>query len=162
MKDDLNREADGSGLDLHQFLTFRLARVQAKLNAQATRILREVAGLSLTQWRIIALIGNASGDGPTRSADLTRAAEFDKGQFSRKLKTLVETGLVVAQVDERDNRVQLLSLSDAGQALFDRTWPTMQARQAALRATITAEERDALISALDKLEAASERTEFAP
>ena len=34
-------------LPLRRFLTFRMARVQAKLNAQASHILREQAGLTL-------------------------------------------------------------------------------------------------------------------
>lgn len=151
-------QVDENGeMKLGQFLTYRLARVQAKLNAQATRMLKDVSGLSLTQWRIMMLI---AATGTARSSDLTRAAEFDKGQFSRKLKTLIQSGLVRARVNENDHRVQMLSLTDSGRQLYEFVLPRMQARQRALRDVLTEQELDAVFSALDKLEVASERVDF--
>ena len=35
------------------FVTFRLAKLQGSLNTQATAILKEKAGLSLVEWRLI-------------------------------------------------------------------------------------------------------------
>ncbi|KMW56329.1 Transcriptional regulator, MarR family [Candidatus Rhodobacter oscarellae] len=141
-------------LQMKQFLTYRLARVQAKLNAQATRILKDKSGLSLAQWRVIALIASF---GPERAAVLTSLAEIDKGLFSRKLKTLVEDGLVLAESDPTDNRRQMLRLSASGQALFEKTLPHMQKRQAALRDALTPNELASLFSACDKLERILER-----
>ena len=74
-----------------RFLTFRLARVQAKLNAQSSRILKDHAGITLTQWRLLALIGNA---GRTTAAVLSREVAMDKGLISRNIKTMVSDGLV--------------------------------------------------------------------
>ena len=71
----LDTHTDADTLPLQQFLTYRLSRVQAKLNAQATRILREASGITLTQWRIIALVGAA---GQTRLSQLAREAALDK------------------------------------------------------------------------------------
>ena len=41
---------------LRRMLTYRLARLNAQLNAQAARILRESSGLSQTQWRVLVMI----------------------------------------------------------------------------------------------------------
>lgn len=46
-------------LPLNQFLTYRLSRVQAKLNTQGNALLQKHAGLKLTQWRLLALVGTA-------------------------------------------------------------------------------------------------------
>ena len=138
---------------LHQFLTYRLSRVQAKLNAQANAILKRDAGLTLSKWRILALVGAA---GQTRLSELSRIAALDKGLLSRNLKAMVEDGLVASKQDDFDHRVQHLSLTKAGQALFDKTLPKMRARQSKLRETLTARELEALYSSLDKLEIVSD------
>ena len=117
-------------LPLHQFLTYRLSRVQAKLNAQASAMLRTHAGLTLSQWRILALVGAA---GQTRLSELARTGLLDKGLLSRNLKVLVGEGLVIAKQDDVDHRVQHLRLSKRGKALFERTLPRMRKRQRHLR-----------------------------
>lgn len=141
------------GLPLHQFLTYRLSRVQAKLNAQAGALLKRHAGLTLSQWRILALVGSA---GQTRLSDLARGAALDKGMLSRNLKNMIAEGLVLARQDDVDQRVQHLSLSPAGRDLFERTLPRMQMRQKHLRESLTSAELASLNAALDKLEIAAE------
>ena len=145
-------------LPLTRFLTYRFSRVQAKLNAQATRLLHRTAGLGLTQWRILALIGDAGGT--ARASEITSFAAIDKGLFSRKLKGLVEDGLVTTAPDKKDQRVQHLRLTAKGQRLYDSTLPVMRARQRALRSHFDDEELRVLYAALDKLESAAEETEF--
>ncbi|MEM7041487.1 MAG: MarR family transcriptional regulator [Pseudomonadota bacterium] len=140
-------------LPLHQFLTYRLSRVQAKLNAQANAMLRAHAGLTLSQWRILALIGAA---GQTRLSELARIAALDKGLLSRNLKTLIADGLVRSKQDDIDQRVQHLSLSGSGQTLFETTLPRMRQRQTHLRSSMSARELDVLYRALDKLEIAAD------
>jgi len=140
-------------MPLHQFLTYRLSRVQAKLNAQASAMLRAHAGLTLSQWRILALVGAA---GQTRLSDLARIAALDKGLLSRNLKTLTAEGLVDAKQDDLDQRVQHLTLSKRGQALFEKTLPRMRKRQRGLRSALTTRELDVLYKALDKLELAAD------
>ncbi len=146
-------------LPLQRFMTYRMSRVQAKLNAQATRILKRIAGLSLAQWRILALLGSR---GRASSSELTRISTMDKGLFSRKLKTLVAQGLVRAETDKRDHRIQHLSLTEQGQAIYDQTLPHMRARQAFLQRDLTEAELAAFHKALDLLEIAADATEFAP
>lgn len=140
-------------LPLHQFLTYRLSRVQAKLNAQAGAMLRRYAGLTLSQWRILALVGAA---GQTRLSDLARIAALDKGLLSRNLKTMIAEDLVLSKQDEIDQRVQHLSLSPSGKALFEKTLPRMRQRQHRLRSALNDHELGVFYEVLDKLEVAAE------
>jgi DNA-binding MarR family transcriptional regulator len=142
-----------SGTKFGQFMTYRLARVQAKLNAQATRILRDHAGLTLTQWRLLALLGGA---GQATAAQLSRHAAMDKGLISRNIRALTEEGLVQVNSDPADHRAQVLTLSPRGVSLFEHTLPRMRARQDALRAYLDANEEAVLNRALEKLERAAE------
>ncbi len=148
---DLKREQVELGLQ--SFLTYRLARVHAKLNTQAAHVLREHAGLTLTQWRIIALLGVT---GEATSTTLTRSTAIDKGLFSRNLRTLVDAGLVVVKPDRRDQRQHTLCLSAKGRSVYQRTLPIMRARQSFLLGCLSPKERDAVFSALDKLSVAAE------
>ena len=152
---------DGAGAEetpLYRFLTYRLHRVHAKLNSQATRILEEIAGLSLTQWRIVALVGSMPG---ATSTDLVRLSGIDKGLFSRKLKTLVAEGLIRSGEGATDSRVHPLSLTRSGQALYDRVLPVMQARQTRLQSVLEGDEYSVLMGALEKLERLADTTDRA-
>lgn len=138
---------------LHQYLTYRMSRVQAKLNIQATRMLRAASGITLLQWRIIALIGAA---GQTRMSELSKEAALDKGLLSRNLKTLIEDGVVNAFQDKSDHRAQNLSLSAKGIDIFERTLPVSRRRQQLLHDSLTAEELRVFRRVLDKLEQSAE------
>lgn len=144
-------------LPLHQYLTYRLSRVQAKLNTQGAKVLHDTVGLTLSQWRVIALVGAA---GQTRLSDLARQAALDKGLLSRNVKTMIARGLVRARQDDLDNRVQHLSLTPEGKEVFSRALPVTRRRQKWLRAELTDDEIRTFRNVLDKLEIAAERQEF--
>jgi DNA-binding MarR family transcriptional regulator len=139
-------------LQLQSFLTFRLARVHARLNTQAGNLLRQTSDISLSQWRVLAMIG-AGGADTVFAADIRRLMGFDKGLFSRTLQGLIKDGLVSSATDIQDHRRQRLSLTEDGREVYDRTLPVMRGRQNKLRAALEPEELTALMSALDKLEA---------
>lgn len=140
-------------LSLHQFVTYRMARVQAKLNAQAIAILGKHAGLTLTQWRVLALIGTM---GQTQSSEIARRSAMDKGLISRTTQALIAMGLIRSDQDDEDARVQHLRLTRKGRDLFRRILPHMTERQVQLRAALTPEENEILLVILDKLELAAE------
>ena len=141
-------------LPLRRFVTYRMSRVQAKLNAQASRILREASGITLIQWRVIALVGAA---GQTQSSKLSKDAALDKGLLSRNVKTLIEQGVLASRTDAEDHRVHILSLTDKGQAIFEKTLPVTRARQTQLREGLTDEELRVFHKVLDHLEIAAEK-----
>lgn len=153
---DQKKMAEGSYYDdvpLQQFLTYRLTRLHAKLNAQASRILSEHAGITLTQWRIIALTG---GKGEITLTDIHRATQMDKGQLSRTIKTMLEEALIASRASLNDQRQQLLTLTRTGQQIYLETLPKMQTRQKMLMDSLAPEEKKMIFSAIDKLELASE------
>ena len=144
-------------LPLRQFLTYRLNRLQARLNAQAARYLMQHSGVTLSEWRVIALIGN---QGETTLTEVSREGQLDKGLLSRTLKTLQRRGLVDGRQDDTDHRIQRIRLSRAGATLHAETLPRMRARQRYLKAALSPDELRALNKAIDKLEVAAEATEF--
>ena len=134
------------------FVTFRLARLQNKLNAQATSLLKSKAGLSLVEWRLIQLLRIFENASLTRIADYV---QMDKGQLSRKIKAMVGKGMLRVEKDEQDQRVQHLHLTKKAQRLSDKIMPTMEARQKLLLADVSAEDLAAFYRVVDKIEEAS-------
>lgn len=149
-------EVTDAPLDVKQFLTYQMARVQAKLNAQAAAILKRHSKLSLVQWRVMTLLASG-GDNLT---SICRLSGMDKGQVSRKLTQLVSQGLVLTRLDEADHRSQKLSLSEKGEELHGRILPIMRARQAHLASDMSDDEQAMLRELLLRLEVAAEQREF--
>ncbi|MEO0830725.1 MAG: MarR family winged helix-turn-helix transcriptional regulator, partial [Pseudomonadota bacterium] len=139
------------------FMTYSLSRLQAKLNAQASAVLRSCSSLSLVQWRILLVLRVMEADSLTT---ICRVSDMDKGQVSRKLNKLIDDGLVVSKPDQSDHRTHRLSLSDAGHRLYERILPLMQKRQDHLLGTLTPEEQTHLRSMLGRLMDAAERRDF--
>lgn len=133
---------------LQGYVTFRLSRLQAALNAQAAQLLANGAGLTLTQWRILALIDEA---GEATHGALMRSGAFDKGLLSRTLAGMIAQGLLSESRDEGDHRRQILRITPLGLQRRARAAPLMEARRERLMRDFTPAEASALMGALDKL-----------
>lgn len=148
-------EAD-ENVPLQQMITFRLSRLHAKLNAQAARILKQSAGISLSQWRIFVMVET---HGKLSPAEIIRQTAFDKGQVSRTIKGMISEGLLTVETSESDQRVHLVDFTDKGLEVFELARPHMRKRQGVLMDSLTVAERRAIYKALDKLELAMEQVE---
>lgn len=153
----MNQESpDSSAVQLGQlstFLTYQVSRLHGKLNAQASRILRDSVGVTLNQWRIIAFVGGA---GQITASELIHYTALDKGLVSRNVKSLIEEGLVVSTPHDTDSRSHLLRLTEAGRAIYDVALPRMRKRQADLKKDISGEDIDAFRRVVAALERAAE------
>lgn len=139
-------------LDLKTFITYRFARLQSKLNAQAIRLLKKHSDLSLTEWRIMAV--TAANDQNILS-DLVRATGLDKGQLSRACSSLVDKGYLVSTLNKDDQRQNLLKLSASGRTLFERMLPIMRGRQRHLTAEVAPDDLATALRVIDIIEAAA-------
>ena len=138
--------------DLSTFLTFRLSRIQANLNAQAADLLRRNGGVPLAHWRVLLiLIENMA----TTQKEIVELAEFDKGQVSRIVDRLSEQGYLVSESDGDDRRVRKLFLTDAAYQMMDRLLPIMRQRQKHLRSPFSEEDMVTLFDFLDRLDGVS-------
>lgn len=142
---------------IQQFLTYRLLKAHLALNAQASVVLDKAAGITLSQWRILAFVG--AGDIRTSRA-LATVSGLDPAQISRSLKALETDGLIKADRLPEDRRTLALALTDKGRDVFDTILPVMQSRQQHLLDALSPEERKLIHGALEKLELASERRDF--
>ena len=148
MLDSSKKEAVGVE-GLRSVLTFRMAKTQAALNAQATHILRSRSNLTLVEWRVIQIL--ALYDEAPMS---TLAAELrmDKGQLSRRVNAMIEKGLISSEQDSHDQRKNNLKLTPKSIAEARALKPVMEARQRALREGISKSDIDTFYRVLSEVE----------
>ena len=139
------------------FLTYRLSRVQARLNAQAADLLRRHSGVPLAQWRVLLLL---YGGDVSSQKEIVGLAQFDKGQVSRLVDTLIERGLINAKSGGEDKRVRTLSLTDDGTAIVERLIPIMRERQRQLLSVFSAEEQTRLMEFISRLDGVADKLDI--
>ncbi len=133
---------------IRELLSYRLHVVANLLSRGAEMRYRREHGVSLWEWRTVALLG---ADAPQSLNDLARAAGVDKGQMSRVVSGLAERGLISRDADSRDARAVRLSLSAAGRKLYKGLIRTALERDEAFLGCLNVQERKVLDSALAKL-----------
>ena len=134
------------------FVTYRLAKLQSRLNAQGTAILKKKSGLSLVEWRVIQVIRMFDEPSLSQIAD---HVQMDKGQLSRKLKIMIEKGLLNSRRHAEDKRIQKLELTEKAIEISENLMPVMEQRQHHLLADVTADELDLFYRIITKIETAA-------
>lgn len=129
-------------------LSYRLHVVANLLSRGAAMRYKREFGVSLWEWRTIALLG---AHAPLSLNELANAAGLDKSQMSRVVSGLAERGLVLRGTDESDGRGVQLSLSKAGARVYEGLIRAAEERNDAFLGCLTKEERTCLEGALNKL-----------
>ena len=142
--------------DLSTFLTFRLSRLQANLNAQAADLLRRHGGVPLAHWRVLLILFENMA---TTQKEIVDVAEFDKGQVSRIVERLIDGGYLVSESYNADKRVRKLFLTETAHQMINRLIPVMRRRQQHLRSPFSEEDFATLFDFLDRLDSVSTKIE---
>ena len=151
--DETEVKANGTE-GLRALLTFKIARTQASLNAQASHLLRQHSDLTLVEWRVIQLLSYFK-EAPMSM--LAAEAQIDKGQLSRRINTMIKKGLIEAEQDAVDQRRQILRLTQKSNNAAAAMRPIMEERQKQLREDISPEALDTFMEVLDKIERSAYR-----
>jgi DNA-binding MarR family transcriptional regulator len=124
---------DTAPATIRDLLSYRIHRLANALSRGAALRYRREFGVSLMEWRILALLG---GFAPLTLRDLARESGLDKAQASRAVKALVERGLVERAPGSTDAREVALRLSDEGRRVQDGLMRSAREREAAFRAAL--------------------------
>jgi len=142
----------GDTLPFERFVTFQINQLSTAFERQWTRFMREKAGVSLSEWRLLATL---DGRGPMPFARIVDALGIDKALCSRSAQSLLSQGLLHSEPTPGDARSLTLSLTRKGARLVTQVRPHALRRQRLLLVALTAQERQALYSAIHKLRVAA-------
>ena len=148
----------GSHLNVEDFLTFRLTRLSNALRTNLTKPYLEHFGLSLPEWRLLALVARFA---PMRFSEVTVRSGMDKGQVSRTLRVMATRGLTKTKtIKDRGARSTealaapvMVSITPKGTSLYKEVLPVARKRQADMLLALSESERATLYSIIDKLSA---------
>ncbi len=139
---------------IRDLLSYRIHRLANALSRGAALRYRQEFGVSLMEWRILALLG---GFAPLTLRDLARESGLDKAQASRAVKALVERGLVEREHGPTDGREVALRLSPEGSRVQDGLMRAAREREAAFRAALPPDSLATLEEAIRLLTAEARR-----
>ncbi len=137
-------------LDLDSFVPYRLSVLSNRVSSAIAREYSERFGLSIPEWRVMAVLGKTPGLSSRAVAERTA---MDKVQVSRAVASLVESKRVLKQLDSEDGRIARLSLTAKGRAIYDEVVPLALHLERVFLAALSAQERatfDKLMAKLDK------------
>jgi DNA-binding MarR family transcriptional regulator len=134
---------------IRELLSYRLHRVANLLSRGAEMRYRREFGVSLWEWRTVALLGGA--DRPQSLNELARAAGMDKSQMSRVVSGLTRRKIVFREASAADGRGISLSLTRSGRNLYRRLIGAAAERNDAFLGCLSAQERKVLEQAMIKL-----------
>lgn len=146
-------------LDLEDFLPYRLSVLSNRISQGIASTYDQRFGLSVTEWRVIAILGRYPGISAT---EVARRSAMDKVAISRAVRTLLESGRLLREDSTRDRRAKHLWLSEAGQSVYDGIVPLALDYERQLLGALSTGEREALDRIIATLESAAEQAHDAP
>ncbi len=135
-------------LDLDRFLPYQLSRLSNQISQGIAQTYEAKYGLSVTEWRVIAILGRYPGISATEIAE---KSAMDKVAISRAVRRLIDAGRVRRQANDQDRRAKHLYLSDEGQTVFDAIVPAALAYEQRLLDALSDEEKNQLDRLLARL-----------
>jgi len=148
-----------TGLRLEGFLPYRLWVLSSRASRNLSRLYEERFGLSIPQWRVLAVLGESSD---LCADEICRITEMDKVSVSRAVHALLNQGRVERQKDGRDGRRARIRLTRKGKTLYRRLVPlALSVEQRLLQGLDAAEKRqlDRLLSKMIDIAGELEQTE---
>lgn len=103
-------------LILDKFLPYRLSRLSSTVSATVAREYAKRFGLSIPEWRVIAILGRSPGLSAVEVAEQTF---LDKVAVSRAVTKLIKAGRIDRQFADADRRRSILNLSAEGRQVHD-------------------------------------------
>ncbi len=109
-----------SELILENFLPYRLSILSNTVSSTIASAYNKRFGLSIPEWRVIAVLGRFPGLSAVEVADRTL---MDKVAVSRAVTKLIKTGRIDRQFADADRRRSILHLSEEGRQVHDEIAP---------------------------------------
>ena len=145
-------------MKLHEFTPYRLSVLTNRISGLIARAYTERFGISIPQWRVIAVLGEQNG---ITATEVARRTAMDKVAVSRAVSGLVAGGQVRRGASQQDGRLTTLKLTPKGRRIYDEITPLALDYEQAVLEPLDTNERNCLDGILDKLSATLDTLEDA-
>ena len=135
-------------LILEEFLPYRLSVLSHTISTNIARVYEKRFGVSIPEWRVIAILGRFPGLSAVEVADRTL---MDKVAVSRAVTKLIKNGRIDRQFADADRRRSILNLSEEGREVHNEIAPLALQFERELLTDISEEDYETYNSILDRL-----------
>jgi DNA-binding MarR family transcriptional regulator len=101
--------------DLETFLPYLLNQAAEATSISFQQIYKSTYGMTRTQWRVLANLGKF---GAMTARDICDISHIEKTKVSRAVAALEAQAILIRQIDPRDRRAEILTLTEHGSAVF--------------------------------------------
>lgn len=138
----------GDTLRLGDFLPYRLSVLSNTISRAIAADYDRAFGLSIWQWRCMAVLGEVPG---LTAREVAERTAMDKVAVSRAIAALEGEGHLRREADTRDARASRLFLTSSGDETYKAIIPIARRHEQALLGQLSPSERASLEGLLDKL-----------
>ena len=135
-------------LNLEDFLPYRLSVLSHTISTTIAKAYETKFGVSIPEWRVIAILGRFPGLSAVEVADRTM---LDKVAVSRAVTKLIKNGRIDREFADADKRRSILNLSEDGKKLHDEIAQLALQFERDLLQGFSAEELENLNSIMERL-----------
>jgi DNA-binding MarR family transcriptional regulator len=105
-------------------------------------------GVTIAEWRVMLTLASDPG---VSAAEITNSWAMEKMSVNRAIQRLIDNGNVSRSRDPEDGRSYRLSLTAKGRKLYARIAPAANKRYTEIISSVSAEELDIVVAALQKM-----------
>jgi len=135
-------------LILEDFLPYRLSITSHTVSTNIARVYEKRFGVSIPEWRVIAVLGRYPGLSAVEVADRTL---MDKVAVSRAVTKLIKTGRIDREFADADRRRSILNLSEEGKKVHNEIAPLALEFEQQLVQNISEDDYEKFNSVLEQL-----------
>ena len=135
-------------LILEEFLPYRLSITSHTVSTNIARVYEKRFGVSIPEWRVIAILGRYPGLSAVEVADRTL---MDKVAVSRAVTKLIKNGRIDREFADADRRRSILNLSEQGWEVHNEIAPLALQFERELLQDIGADEYETFAAVLQQL-----------
>jgi DNA-binding MarR family transcriptional regulator len=137
-----------NNLILEDFLPYRLSVLSNTVSAAMAEAYSDHFGLSIAEWRILAVLGRFPG---ISAGEVAARTAMDKVAVSRAVARLTSAGRIRREFADADRRRSMLELTADGERIFTRLTPVLLKYEQALLDDLPASDRKRLAGVLEQL-----------
>ncbi|MGB5331058.1 MAG: MarR family transcriptional regulator [Woeseiaceae bacterium] len=138
----------GKELILENFLPYRLSILSNTVSTRISQAYETQFGLSIPEWRVIAILGRFPGLSAVEVAERTL---MDKVAVSRAVTKLVKSGRIDRKFADADRRRSILNLSEEGRRVHNEIAPLALQFERDLLEGLSEDEAESLNTIMDRL-----------
>jgi len=142
------QEQNDNALILEDFLPYRLAILSHTVSSLIARVYDKRFGLTIPEWRVIAIVGRFPG---LSAVEVAARTMLDKVAVSRAVTKLIKAGRIDREFADADRRRSILTLSEEGRKVHDEIAPLALEMEADLLHGLSDEQIESLNVVIERL-----------